>query len=369
MEWVNNNKRMNVLSNVKNLEDAMKTIEYKGDGIGQLSTNEYLTSKECISLMRGMFLCKDDVMRSEMELQLLSLHKRYLLQIMKLFSGKPICVRLIDLCLPAFFQDMTNEDWIDLSDCTLTPKEECRAVVDQFLSTKNMEREREKDITGFRGSRLVLILPRILSIQTRAILGAAHELRHTALDIRPDILIPKVVSASEASSIANIIKREADQLFSLSGFTVPYRIGASLEAVGGCLHSAAISKENDISFLSIDTDAITSSSLGSFTGEDKRTFIEDYQKHHVLTTDPFTNTDRVGVAKLIQSAVDQAHKKQRIGVSGTHIDLLSLLFFESLQVHYVTCQPDDVSKAKIAAAQARVRWLMNDERCKDTTLH
>lgn len=105
-------------------------------------------------------------------------------------------------------------------------------------------------------------------------------------------------------------------------------------------------------------------------------------KKHLFANDPFKVIDERGVGELISSTIFKLHFMKpgvkvrafnilgfeilsmsmclQIGVSGSHsTNSESIKFFDKVRVDYVTCPPNYVPVAKIAAAQAHITEMQS----------
>ena len=80
----------------------------------------------------------------------------------------------------------------------------------------------------------------------------------------------------------------------------------------------------------------------------------------ILEQDPFATVDQKGVGKLIKMAVKdgrEANDDLHVGVCGEHGgDPVSIEFFQQAGLDYVSCSPFRVPVARLAAAQAAVKF-------------
>jgi len=84
-----------------------------------------------------------------------------------------------------------------------------------------------------------------------------------------------------------------------------------------------------------------------------------YIKHGILASDPFETIDTVGVGELVRIAAERGRAARpgiELGICGEHGgDPVSVAFFESVGLDYVSCSPLRVPIARLAAAQAVLR--------------
>ena len=97
-----------------------------------------------------------------------------------------------------------------------------------------------------------------------------------------------------------------------------------------------------------------------FSRDDAGKFLPDYYGKKIFEQDPFATVDQKGVGKLIKWAVAEgreANPELHIGVCGEHGgDPVSIEFFHKAGLDYVSCSPFRVPVARLAAAQAAIKF-------------
>lgn len=108
-------------------------------------------------------------------------------------------------------------------------------------------------------------------------------------------------------------------------------------------------------FFSFGTNDLTQMTLG-YSRDDIGSFMQDYLDKNILEQNPFLTLDATGVGQLVETAVEKgrSHKpKLKCGICGEHGgDPESIVFFQSVQLDYISCSPFRVPIARLAAAQA-----------------
>ena len=112
-------------------------------------------------------------------------------------------------------------------------------------------------------------------------------------------------------------------------------------------------------FFSFGTNDLTQLTYG-FSRDDASKFLNDYYKKGILETDPFAKIDQNGVGKLVEMAIAkglQTRPNIKLGICGEHGgDPSSIEFCHKLGLDYVSCSPYRVPIARLAAAQAAVKF-------------
>jgi len=213
-------------------------------------------------------------------------------------------------------------------------------------------------ILELKGCRMSIIMPEITRLQIKAILGAACIAQHEGIIIRPDLLVPSVCAANEMEIIVPIIRETAEEVFKTAGCRLQYQIGCYLETPRALLRANTIASVKGIDFLTIGTDDLTKMMFG-FTRDESSKFVKVYMDKGIFSSDPFSSIDEKSMGTLIHAAVNkcrQANQFLTIGISGEHGgDAGSVQYYDSLDIDFITCAPESIPAAKVAAAQSRIR--------------
>ncbi len=97
-----------------------------------------------------------------------------------------------------------------------------------------------------------------------------------------------------------------------------------------------------------------------FSRDDAGKFLPLYVKRGLLESDPFKSIDQKGVGLLVDAAVKKGREinpNLHVGVCGEHGgDPASVEFFYKTGLDYVSCSPYRVPIARLAAAQASLKY-------------
>jgi pyruvate,orthophosphate dikinase len=130
-------------------------------------------------------------------------------------------------------------------------------------------------------------------------------------------------------------------------------IGTMIEIPRAALTADDVARHAD--FFSFGTNDLTQMTLG-YSRDDIGSFMPDYLDKNILEHNPFQTLDTTGVGQLIEVAVEKgrtAKPKLKCGICGEHGgDPDSIIFFQSVQLDYISCSPFRVPIARLAAAQA-----------------
>ena len=102
-----------------------------------------------------------------------------------------------------------------------------------------------------------------------------------------------------------------------------------------------------------------------FSRDDAGKFLVDYYKSKIYEADPFAKLDQNGVGQLIKMAANKGRKTRpdiKLGICGEHGgDPSSIEFCHSIGLNYVSCSPFRVPIARLAAAQAALKFPQQDK--------
>jgi pyruvate,orthophosphate dikinase len=109
-------------------------------------------------------------------------------------------------------------------------------------------------------------------------------------------------------------------------------------------------------FFSFGTNDLTQTTLGFSRDDAEGKFLTHYLEERILDANPFETLDRSGVGDLMRIGVERARGVKpdiKLGICGEHGgDAKSVAFCHELGLAYVSCSPDRVPLARLAAAQA-----------------
>ena len=138
---------------------------------------------------------------------------------------------------------------------------------------------------------------------------------------------------------------------------INYTIGTMIEVPRAALVADEIAKEAD--FFSFGTNDLTQTVFG-YSRDDAGKFLPNYLDKGILSKNPFETLDTQGVGVLIKMTVKQSRSTKpdfKIGVCGEQGgDADSVEFFHKVGLDYVSCSPYRIPGARIAAAQAALKY-------------
>jgi pyruvate,orthophosphate dikinase len=207
---------------------------------------------------------------------------------------------------------------------------------------------------GHRGCRLGISYPEIYEMQARAIFEGALA---TGGNVFPEIMVPLVMIDKELEKLKAVIDDTAEIVFAEQGRRLEYMVGTMIELPRAAITADKIAKHAE--FFSFGTNDLTQTTMG-LSRDDAGMFLPLYVEDGVLAQDPFVSLDQEGVGVLMEIAVEKGRKARKdikLGICGEHGgDPASIDFCERLQLDYVSCSPYRVPIARLAAAQAALRY-------------
>jgi pyruvate,orthophosphate dikinase len=265
-------------------------------------------------------------------------------------SGLPVTIRLLDPPLHEFLPHK-EEEFADVAKA-------CGATVAKLRSKANALHE-SNPMLGHRGCRLGVTFPEIYEMQARAILEAALNVEAAGTKVHLEIMIPLVAFKTELDMMKERIEAVAADIKKERGKLPDYMIGTMIELPRAALRAAEIAETAE--FFSFGTNDLTQTTLG-LSRDDAGMFLPEYLAKGVLKTDPFVSIDRDGVGELIKIAAQRGRTtrpKLKLGICGEHGgDPDSILVCQEAGLDYVSCSPFRVPVARLAAAQAALKQVI-----------
>ena len=335
-----------VRTNADTPRDAEVARTFGAVGIGLCRTEHMFFENEKIKAMREMILADSTEGREKALEKLLPYQKQDFYGILKCMDGLPVNIRLLDPPLHEFVpHDLAGQEAM-AEDMGVNVKKIQNRV--QALSESN-------PMLGLRGCRLGNTFPEITAMQTRAILGAAVQLKKEGYDPRPEIMVPLVGMVNELDAQEKVIRETAQKLFEEEGVEIPFKVGTMIEIPRAALTADKIAERAE--YFSFGTNDLTQMTFG-YSRDDIASFLPSYLEKKILDVDPFQVLDVNGVGQLVQMAVNKGRsvrKDLKCGICGEHGgEPSSVKFCHRAGLNYVSCSPFRVPIARLAAAQAAV---------------
>lgn len=346
MELSDKYARLKVRTNADTPHDASVALSFGATGIGLCRTEHMFFEGAKIKAMRKMILAQDTEGRVAALKDLLPLQKEDFLGIFRAMKGHPVTVRLLDPPLHEFLpQDAKGQEEMAT---------ELGISAAQVAARVNALHE-VNPMLGHRGCRLGNTYPEITEMQTRAILGAALQLKKEGLAVMPEIMVPLVGTVRELELQRETIDETAKKLFEEEGATVDYKVGTMIEIPRATLIADKIAEHAQ--FFSFGTNDLTQMTFG-YSRDDVNGFLPEYLKKKIIPVDPFQVLDQEGVGQLVRRGTElgrSTNEALKVGICGEHGgEPSSVKFCHKVGLNYVSCSPFRVPIARVAAAQAAI---------------
>ena len=344
LEWSDRPRRLRVRANADTPKDARIARAFGAEGIGLCRTEHMFFEGDRINAVREMILAHDETGRRRALAKLLPMQRGDFEAIFEAMNGFPVNIRLLDPPLHEFLPH-GGEEMKMLARQLGVSREELLRVVDALRETNPM--------LGHRGARLLVTYPEITEMQVRAIFEAAVKAKRRGIVVKPEIMVPLIMSAKELASQRRIIDDVARQVLGGMGEPIDYQVGTMIELPRAALTAADIAHEAE--YFSFGTNDLTQTTLG-LSRDDAGRFLPHYIELGLLPDDPFQVLDQEGVGKLIRIAMESGRKTRpgmKAGICGEHGgDPKSIGFVHRTGLDYVSCSPFRVPIARLAAGQA-----------------
>lgn len=346
MELCNKYTKLVVRTNADTPHDAQVARNFGAVGIGLCRTEHMFFENEKIKAMREMILADSTEGREKALTKLLPFQRQDFYGILKSMNGYPVNVRLLDPPLHEFVPHDLEGQQVMAADMGVSVQEIQRRV--NSLSEHN-------PMLGHRGCRLGNTYPEITAMQTRAILGAAIQLKKEGFDPHPEIMVPLIGVVHEFDQQEKVIRDTAKKLFEEEGMEVDFHVGTMIEVPRAALVAENIAKRAE--YFSFGTNDLTQMTFG-YSRDDIASFLPVYLEKKILKVDPFQVLDQKGVGQLIDMGVKKGRSTRPeliCGICGEHGgEPESVKFCHRVGLNYVSCSPFRVPIARLAAAQAAV---------------
>jgi len=383
--WADEAADMKVMANADTPEAARKAREYGAMGIGLCRTERMFNVRDRLPIVIDMILADTREDRKAALNKLLPIQRADFIELFSVMSPDPVTVRLLDPPMHEFLP--TEQQLIDqietlrmyrnivkgrqtaIAALAMPPplpepfRELNEELVDDVLSKKVQMLGKVRELReinpmlGHRGVRLGITYPEIYAMQIRAILEAAMECAENGIEVRPEIMVPQVITSQELLHVKKTVDRLVDQLETEFGKKLRFTFGTMIETVRACTRARRLAEIAE--FFSFGTNDLTQATF-SFSREDaENKFLPMYNDSEILQDNPFEVLDIQGLGQLIEMAVHQgreAREDLKIGICGEqggHPE--SIRFCHHIGLDYVSCSGPRVPVARLAVANSKLR--------------
>ena len=348
MGWADKYRQMKVRTNADTPTDAKKARELGAEGIGLCRTEHMFFNEDRIAAFREM-ICSDTLEQREAALAKIQPYQQAdFKELLEAMEGDPVTIRFLDPPLHEFVPK-TEDEIEKVAKAQGKTVQQIKDIIAGLVEFNPM--------MGHRGCRLAVTFPEIAVMQTRAVIGAAIEVKkdHPDWNVDPEIEVPLTGSEKEFEFVKKVIVKTADEEIAKAKADISYKVGTMIEIPRACLVADKLAKEAE--FYCFGTNDLTQMTFG-FSRDDAGKFLTSYYDEKILESDPFAKLDTEGGGALMKMAVEKGRQTRPgmlIGICGEHGgDPSSVEFAHKIGLDYVSCSPYRVPVARLAAAQAAI---------------
>lgn len=349
MQWADEYRALQIRTNADNPRDTKVAFGFGAEGVGLCRTEHMFFEADRIPAVREMIVSSTTEERKKALKKLLPMQKKDFKGIFKEMKGRPVTIRFLDPPLHEFLPHEDEEIKALAKEMGLT-FEALKATVEGLHEFNPM--------MGHRGLRLAVTYPEIAEMQTEAVITAALEVRkEEGYDVVPEIMIPLTCDSVEFKYVKDIVTSTADRILSEHKAEMHYKVGTMIEIPRAAITADQIAKYAE--FFSFGTNDLTQMSFG-FSRDDAGKFLDTYYEKKIFENDPFARLDQNGVGKLVRIAAELGRSTRpdiKLGICGEHGgEPTSVEFCHRVGLTYVSCSPYRVPIARLAAAQAAIKY-------------
>ena len=348
MKWADEFRTLGVRANADTPADAELARKFGAEGIGLCRTEHMFFAKDRILAVREMIIANTKQARSKALKKLLPMQRGDFKGILKAMAGYPVTIRLLDPPLHEFLPKTKHEIAGVAHDLGFHFAD---------VSARIAALAESNPMLGHRGCRLGITSMEIYEMQVRAIFEATAELRKKGIDARPEVMIPLIGTADELSICKAMVETVAAEVLKAKKVKFPLTCGTMIELPRAVLIADKLASDAD--FFSFGTNDLTQTTFG-LSRDDAGSFLPHYLEKGILKYDPFVSIDEEGVGALMEMGVTRGRKVKpelKIGICGEHGgDPQSVDLCHRLGLNYVSCSPYRIPIARLAAAQAAIKY-------------
>ena len=350
MAWADKYRVLGVRTNADTPKDAAKARELGAEGIGLCRTEHMFFGPGRIEIFREMICSETKEEREEALEKILPMQQGDFEKLYEALEGNPVTIRFLDPPLHEFIPTLGAD-----IDALAAKKGKTSAQIRQICASLH----EFNPMMGHRGCRLAVTYPEIAVMQTKAIIRAAINIqkRHPDWKVVPEIMIPLVGEQKELKCVKDVVVATANEEIKNAKVNLEYEVGTMIEIPRACITADEVAK--DAEFFCFGTNDLTQMTYG-FSRDDAGKFLDAYYNAKIFENDPFAKIDQNGVGKLMDMAVSLGRKVRpdmHCGICGEHGgDPSSIEFCHKIGLSYVSCSPFRVPIARLAAAQAQLKY-------------
>ena len=347
---------LQVWANADYPKDAQRARTYGAKGIGLCRTEHMFFEQTRLPTVQRMILADTSEERVKALDELLPFQRSDFEGLFEAMDGYPVIIRLID---PPLHEFLPSEEVLLEEVITMRVKGETKGLKekeDMLESVKSMHES--NPMMGLRGVRLSIVMPEIVEMQVRAIFEAAANMTLKGIVVKPEVMIPLTGHINELLHIQPRLIEIAKTVMAEKKVEFTYKFGTMIEIPRAAVTAGEIASVAE--FFSFGTNDLTQMTFGYSRDDAERNFLVTYVEKGILPKNPFQTIDVDGVGRLMKVAVKDGRETRpslEVGICGEHGgDPASIEFCHTIGNNYVSCSPFRVPVARLAAAQAALKY-------------
>ncbi len=338
LAWADAERHLGVRANADTPRETDAALRLGAAGIG-LCRTEHQFLGERLPVVRDLLLAEDEHAHTAALAALTDAQRSDFEELLRAVGDLPVTVRLLDAPLHEFLPH---------------PAHHAAAYDDPAHAQRAADMQEVNPMLGVRGVRLAMLDAELYAAQADALFSAWVTVRAAGIAPRLEVMIPLVSIPRELEIAAGHVRRAADRVEQRTGVRVPYLIGSMVETPRAALLADRLAEHAD--FLSFGTNDLTQLTFGFSRDDVESRVLGHYIDEGLLAVSPFAELDPDGVGALIAIAVGKARSIRpgiKLGVCGEHGgDAASIAHLATMGLDYVSCAPQRVPIARLAAAHA-----------------
>ncbi|WP_290514763.1 putative PEP-binding protein [Aeromicrobium sp.] len=340
LAWADDERVLRVRTNADTVRETEVALRLGAEGIG-LCRTEHQFMGDRLPVVRRYLLAQDDAAQREALDALTDAQCEDFQGLLRAVGNRPVTVRLLDAPLHEFLpHDGVYED--------------------EAQRTRALEMREVNPMLGLRGVRLALLNDDLYPAQAEALFNAWVMVSQEGITPQLEVMIPLVSLPEELVIAIDQVRKAADKVAEQTGVRVPYLIGSMVETPRAALLADQLAMHVD--FLSFGTNDLTQMTYGFSRDDVESRLLAGYVERGLLAVSPFVEFDLEGVGALVAIAVQRARSVKptiKLGVCGEHGgDATSIQRLAPLGLDYVSCSPQRVPIARLAAAHTVIEELL-----------
>ena len=334
LAWADAERQLGVRTNADTARETEVAMRLGAEGIG-LCRTEHQFLGERLPVVRSFLLAEDEQAHRAALQALIEAQGEDFTALLRAVGDRPVTVRLLDAPLHEFLPHDARYD-------------------DPEHARRALEMREVNPMLGLRGVRLALLNPELYTAQAEALFSAWVTVTGEGITPSLEVMIPLVSIPQELEIAIQQVHRAAERVERRTGVRVPYLVGSMVETPRAALMADRLAEHAD--FLSFGTNDLTQMTFGFSRDDVESRLLTHYIGEGLLSASPFAEFDPDGVGALVAIAIEKARSVKpgiKLGICGEHGgDAVSILRLAPLGLDYVSCSPQRVPIARLAAAHA-----------------